>query len=107
MLCHAGAADVVVQQPLGGPYEPLPGWITLCWVDEFQQTYSGQQAIASARHSGVSTLMLGTRESATIRETATRRGEPINLWGIDVGLRVPTLAVITTEGDARLIELPK
>jgi hypothetical protein len=107
LLSHAGAADVVVQDPSDGPFELLPGWVSLYWKDESQQAYAGQRAIASARDSGVSTLMLGTQESAAIRETATRRGESINLWGIDIGLRVPTLAVITTEGDASLIELPK
>jgi hypothetical protein len=107
LLSHAGAADVVVQHPSDGPFELLPGWVSLYWEDESQQAYAGQRAIASARDSGVSTLMLGTRKSAAIRETATHRGEPINLWGIDIGLRVPTLAVITTEGDASLIELPK
>ena len=107
LLSNAGAADVVVQRPTGGPYQLLPGWVSLCWDDESQQAYAAQRAIASARERGISTLMLGTRESAAIHETATRRGVPVNLWGIDVGLRVPTLAVITAEGDASLIELPK
>jgi hypothetical protein len=63
LLSRAGAADVVVQQPSSGPCEFLPGWVSLHWDDKSQQAYAGQRAIASARDSGVSTVMLGTRES--------------------------------------------